>query len=175
MKLLPGWRSPRSAPSTSCARCGMRGTDVRLYLDTSVVVAAITREPHTGRAHGVLARSGVDLVISDWTVTEVSAALSMKQRMGALQEAEREIALRVFERLTRESLVQEHILPADFARAAPLGWSRQARCAPARAGPASTARRPEGRSRARPPAGRPCAASSPGPPRPRSPPPRRTP
>src|SRR5659263_622093 len=120
MKRLPGWRSPRSAPSTSCARCGMRGTDVRLYLDTSVVVAAITREPHTGRAHGVLARSGVDLVISDWTVTEVSAALSMKQRMGALQEAEREIALRVFERLTRESLVQEHILPADFARAARL-------------------------------------------------------
>ena len=98
----------------------MRGTDVRLYLDTSVVVAAITREPHTGRAHGVLAHRGVDLVISDWTVTEVSAALSMKQRMGALQEAEREIALRVFERLTRESLVQEHILPADFARAARL-------------------------------------------------------
>lgn len=93
---------------------------MHLYLDTSVVVAAITREPHTDRARGLLTAPAADLVISDWTVTEVSAALSMKQRMGALRGADREAALRVFRRLARESLVMEHLSPADFARAAAL-------------------------------------------------------
>lgn len=93
---------------------------MRVYLDTSVVVAAITREPHTGRAQAVLARRGVDLVISDWTITEVSAACAMKQRMGALAEADRVAALRIFDRLVRESLVLEHLVPGDFARAARL-------------------------------------------------------
>jgi len=93
---------------------------MRLYLDTSLVVAAITREPNTEQARGVLGAAGSELVISDWTLTEVSAALSMKQRIGALAELERRIALRTFQQLERESLVVEHLVPADFVRAAAL-------------------------------------------------------
>ncbi len=93
---------------------------MQVYLDTSVVVAAVTREPQTGRARAVLARGGAELVITDWTFTEVSAALSMKQRIGALAEVEHRIALRTFQQLARESLVVEHVLPADFVRAAAI-------------------------------------------------------
>lgn len=90
-----------------------------LYLDTSVVVAAITREAHTERAHEILA--GVaNLVISDWTVTEVSAALSLKQRLGGLPETDRHAALALFQQLAEDSMVREHIGPADFLRAAQL-------------------------------------------------------
>lgn len=93
---------------------------MHVYLDTSVVVAAVTREPHTEEAHRTLAAAGAVLAISDWTITEVSAALSMKQRIGALTEPERRIALRTFEQLAQESLVVEHLVPADFVRAAAL-------------------------------------------------------
>lgn len=93
---------------------------LRVYLDTSVVVAAITREPHTERARAVLGLAAVELVISDWTINEVSAALSLMERIGALAEVERRIALRTFQQLAQESLVVEHMVPADFVMAAAL-------------------------------------------------------
>lgn len=93
---------------------------MHLYLDTSVVVAAITREAYTGRAHEVLASRAADLVIRDWTVTEVSAALSLKQRLGGLPETDRHTALALFQQLAEDSMVREHIGQADFLRAAQL-------------------------------------------------------
>ena len=91
-----------------------------LYLDTSVVVAAITNEPFTARAHAVLAVVDRVFVVSDWTVTEVAAALSMKRRTGGLRPIDRELAQRVFRRLLSESLERERVMPADFERAAEM-------------------------------------------------------
>lgn len=61
-----------------------------LYLDTSLLVAALTREPRTAAIQKWLATQNPEqLAISDWTVTEFSAALSMKVRMRALDDVSR--------------------------------------------------------------------------------------
>ncbi|MGB5096270.1 MAG: type II toxin-antitoxin system VapC family toxin, partial [Porticoccaceae bacterium] len=56
-----------------------------LYVDTSILVAALTREPATGRMQAWLAdqAAGV-LAISEWVLTEFSVAMSVKVRTGQL-------------------------------------------------------------------------------------------
>lgn len=55
------------------------------YLDTSVLVPLIVREPATASTQLWLSsqRSG-DVAISDWVLTEVRSALSIKLRTGAM-------------------------------------------------------------------------------------------
>lgn len=68
-----------------------------LYLDTSVLVAALTREPRTADMQAWLgAQEAGTLCISDWTVTEFSSALSMKVRMEILTAHERADVLSAF-------------------------------------------------------------------------------
>lgn len=56
-----------------------------IYLDASVIVSAITKEPRTEAVQRWLANQGDnELCISGWTITEVASALSMKVRMGHL-------------------------------------------------------------------------------------------
>lgn len=90
------------------------------YLDTSLVVAAVTNENGTAAAQRILASADDDLAISDWVITEVSAALSLKVRAGVLAETHRRVARSAFARLADSSL---HVLPvtaADFRSAADL-------------------------------------------------------
>ena len=54
-----------------------------VYLDTSVLVAALTIEPETERAQALLAREAAWLV-SDWTAAEFSSAIRTKARGGFL-------------------------------------------------------------------------------------------
>jgi predicted nucleic acid-binding protein len=78
------------------------------YLDTSVLVAAMTRETRTATTQRWLgAQAAGSLAISDWVITEFSAALAMKLRLGALETAHRAEALRVFTTLVDESF---HVL-----------------------------------------------------------------
>jgi hypothetical protein len=71
-----GARSVRAAD----ARCGAVLTQ---YLDTPVLLAALTNERETARMQNWLAQQTQgDLVVSEWVATEFSAALSVKLRTG---------------------------------------------------------------------------------------------
>ena len=90
-----------------------------LYVDTSVLVAALTNESRTGEVQDWLAaRPADELAISDWVITEFSSALSIKLRTGQLRPPDRADALSVFAELVEASF---HVLPItrlDFRTAA---------------------------------------------------------
>ncbi len=65
------------------------------YLDTSLLVAATTAESRTGAVQRWLAgKPSGELAISDWTITEYSAALSIKLREKSIDPAHRGNAMR---------------------------------------------------------------------------------
>jgi predicted nucleic acid-binding protein len=89
-----------------------------LYLDTSVLVAALTREAKTGAVQVWLGeRDPGELAISDW-VYRFSAALSIKLRTGQLDEAARADALSAFASLCADSLGSLAISGLHFRTAA---------------------------------------------------------
>ena len=91
------------------------------YIDTSVLVAATTRESRTAAVQRWLAGQAPNrLCISDWTMTEFSAALSMKLRMGHLDEAARAEVLAAFTAMARDTFDVLPVTREDFARAARL-------------------------------------------------------
>lgn len=90
-----------------------------LYLDTSLLVAALTNEANTERIHKWLAQAPAGkLAISEWVATEFSAALSIKLRSGHLETHDRANALAAFGRLCDESLDVWPLSTAQFRLAA---------------------------------------------------------
>lgn len=76
-----------------------------LYLDTSLLVAALTREPKTVPVVEWMAlQEPEELAVSEWVVTEFSAALSIKLRTRQIKSSERADALAAFARLLAETL-----------------------------------------------------------------------
>ncbi|WP_342162242.1 type II toxin-antitoxin system VapC family toxin [Methylobacterium sp. SD21] len=91
------------------------------YLDTSVLVAALTAEPETARMQAwITAQNPDELTISPWVVTEFSAALSIKVRMGQLGPGQHETVLAVFSRLVADSFVMLPTADPVFDEAARL-------------------------------------------------------
>ena len=90
-----------------------------LYLDTSLLVAALTNEPRTAEMQEWLANQDpAELAISDWVITEFSGALSLKIRNGALPADHRAGVLAMFNSLVEESFVRLSVSPREFHTAA---------------------------------------------------------
>lgn len=88
-----------------------------IYLDTSLVVAALTPEAATPRAQAWLA-ANPDLFVSDWVTTETSSALSIKLRTGQIDLDSRARALAMYHRLLADNFIVLPVLPAHHRTAA---------------------------------------------------------
>ena len=90
-----------------------------VYLDTSVLVAALTAEEATPTVQAWLAAQPEgSLHVSGWVLTEFSSALSLKVRTAQLRTQDQIRAQATFERLLRDSLVIVPVEAETFATAA---------------------------------------------------------
>lgn len=90
-----------------------------IYIDTSVIVAAMTREGTTMRVQRwIESQPEGELVISPWVVTEVSSALSLKVRTGALTIENRADVMAIWAALQREIFVSVPVSGNHFEVAA---------------------------------------------------------
>jgi predicted nucleic acid-binding protein len=89
------------------------------YLDASFVVALLVPEPHSEKAERwIEGKSLSDLAVSLWVSTEISSALSIKCRTGALSVDLRTRVLGRWHQMLAESLVLVPVANPHFTTAA---------------------------------------------------------
>lgn len=90
-----------------------------LYVDTSLIVAAICNEARrAGHRSGWWTRNPAELAISERTITETPSTLSIRLRAGLLTLEHRTAALSTFNRLAAESFTVLPVTGAHFRAAA---------------------------------------------------------
>ena len=90
---------------------------MKLYLDSSVLVAAFSPEAFTNRALDILALSP-EVIISELTVTETRISLIRKRKRGAMTAGEVGAALTELTAAIADALLFVEPLPAAAFRAA---------------------------------------------------------
>jgi uncharacterized protein len=92
---------------------------LKIYLDTSVLVAFFAKEATAGKIMALLDDgTSVRPAISDWNKTEFAAAISFKLNSGTLQSDERYNILTDFHRATQDLYEVISVTTEDFTRAA---------------------------------------------------------
>lgn len=91
-----------------------------LYLDTSLLTAALTAEERSESARNWINAADEPLITSEWAMTELASALSLKQRRRELDPVTRAVAERSLARLVDEALDVVLVLQPDFRAAAEL-------------------------------------------------------
>jgi hypothetical protein len=91
------------------------------YVDTSVLLALFLNEAKTADAWSWLDRQASDATtVSDWTLTEISSALSVKRRMSMLDDQTYIDVLSKVRDFAKSQLAIITLDHADFQRAAAL-------------------------------------------------------
>jgi len=92
-----------------------------VYIDTSVWVAALCREPFTARAQTWLETQAAGVLhVSGWVQAEFASVLSLKQRVGQLDAEQAATALTLFSATLEQACQRVSVEEADFALAARL-------------------------------------------------------
>jgi len=91
-----------------------------LYLDTSVLVAVVSRERATERTQKWLGEQTEPLEVSDWSLAEFASAVAAKQRTGELTNSERADATRWLSGFSDAGAVLWPISRANFRRTVEL-------------------------------------------------------